>query len=922
MAIRTIMAPGVEIKEIDKSGYTPTIAGTTVYLKGFASKGEAYRPFEITTRTAFEQIYGVPETEAERYFYAGACETLNQNGRLFCARLPYDNESFEKMVGIKYSLTYSKDCALLSNGIFNEVHESDNEIKDAYVIDGGKTPVVYDLADIDAFRTDEAKVPPNTFLVVDTTMGTYGKVTEDFRRGEERECIGIVPVVTTAANALYAQYLVDVQLSNVHNYEVLDVSKLNTLVTDNAKNDGLLSQDVVVPFSTSGMFVPITSDVNMSAYMSELTMGDYATPSAAIAYAQQTLSSQWNQQLSSIDAFYVDGSVYSISATLSLSGVDSLQPPQITKINGIRDTLKLICDAEGQQYPLNSIEDLFFAAAFLSGQIGSATLQATSPEAFVAWKNSVDNEVLSTITISELANAVAQLYVDEFGISGTWSFTFKYLDRCDPYYESTNVPRTQSLDAASFFPTIQPALDGEGFDPEHLKDIGVVVFKMFLDPAEGNKVSYDIVEAFAGSLNKDDKDPNTGVTKFIDTIINSQSKYINFFSNCFATQVDKDRYAEECDILLAPPSVGADLGFFSSMTKKDISVSKSILDGMNKCFDKVSDINKLDIDIVPDAGVANIASYLNAIFGDKGPYDLSITDDLGNSLLGMWTCKKATDDHVKMWKTVLLKNDNFCKNIRKDCMFVADSLRPLVLQGQKKIVRDTKPTNSIDKDILPFIPAICGINTSYGAGYADWFEQADDYSGDFFWCPPSIKATGVYINTDVNYDYWLAPAGLTRGLIAATDVAFSPNGKQAGAFYEKNWNYAINYPQDGIVLEGQKTFQTKPTALDRVNVRRTMLRLERAVYKVIRYFVYESNTAYTRQRVIDAIDPILRACWQAGNGGIARYKIVCDESINTPNVIDNNEMKIQIGIVPNKSADFVLCDFIIGSSGATWAELF
>ena len=94
------------------------------------------------------------------------------------------------------------------------------------------------------------------------------------------------------------------------------------------------------------------------------------------------------------------------------------------------------------------------------------------------------------------------------------------------------------------------------------------------------------------------------------------------------------------------------------------------------------------------------------------------------------------------------------------------------------------------------------MNTSYGAGYLDWFEQADDYTGDFFWCPPSIKATGIYINTDLNYDYWLAPAGLTRGIIAATDVAFSPNGKQAGAIYEKNWNYAINYPQDGIVLEG------------------------------------------------------------------------------------------------------------------------
>ena len=124
-----------------------------------------------------------------------------------------------------------------------------------------------------------------------------------------------------------------------------------------------------------------------------------------------------------------------------------------------------------------------------------------------------------------------------------------------------------------------------------MKDIGVVVFKMFLDPAEGNKVSYDIVEAFAGSLNKDDKDPNTGVTKFIDTIINSQSKYINFFSNCFADPTTKNQYKDECDILIAPPSTGATLGFYTDMTKKDISVSRSILDGMNKAFDKVSNID-------------------------------------------------------------------------------------------------------------------------------------------------------------------------------------------------------------------------------------------------------------------------------------------------------------------------------------------
>lgn len=117
-----------------------------------------------------------------------------------------------------------------------------------------------------------------------------------------------------------------------------------------------------------------------------------------------------------------------------------------------------------------------------------------------------------------------------------------------------SVQGTIALDAANYFPAIQPAADGDGLDPEHLKDIGVVVYKAYLDPAEGNKVSFEAVEAFAGSLCKDDVNPTTGVTKFIDTIVNSQSKYINFFSNCFSATNAKKFYKEQCDILIAPPA--------------------------------------------------------------------------------------------------------------------------------------------------------------------------------------------------------------------------------------------------------------------------------------------------------------------------------------------------------------------------------
>lgn len=574
-----------------------------------------------------------------------------------------------------------------------------------------------------------------------------------------------------------------------------------------------------------------------------------------------------------------------------------------------------------------------------------------------------------------------------------------------------DVPETLSREANEFFPTITTFTDNKGvlrFDRDHMKKIGVVVYKMFVDPAENNKINFEPVEAYAGSLGRNDKDPTTGATTFIDTIINSQSKYINFFSNCFNTPSQKKYYNDTLDMLVVQPGskrsieIGANikylrdfkdlineirtkvlslepvdykdlaaayagmedlvvrleelteqdiqdpeqsdqnasadylkklvsyinkfaesnvtapsLGFYSKMTKEAISIDKSIYDGINKSFEKVEDVNKLDIDIIPDAGIANIASYLKAIYGNKGEYDLGVTDDMGNSLLGMWRCD-SNNAAIKTWKTVEQKLDNFCKNVRKDCMFIADGPRPLVLAGQKKIVRSTKPSNTIDANIIPYLKFITGLNTSYGACYVDWFETADDYSGDFFWCPPSIKAMGVYVNCDVNYNYWDAPAGLNRGVIAATDVAFSPTIKQAGSFYEKNFNYAINYPNDGIVLEGQKTLQVKPSAFDRVNVRRLFCRLERMAFQVARYFVYEPNTSYTRQRLIDALNPYFKEA--KDNGGIYDYRIRCDEVLNDDVTIDRNELKVAIGIKPVKTAEFIMCDFVCLRTGGSWSE--
>lgn len=460
------------------------------------------------------------------------------------------------------------------------------------------------------------------------------------------------------------------------------------------------------------------------------------------------------------------------------------------------------------------------------------------------------------------------------------------------------------------FPSMHFTDDGT-FDRQEMKKIGLVVLRAYLDPGEGNKVNYDIVESFVGELDKDAIDPNTGATTFIDTLVNANSEYIEVYSNCFNTDGAKANYSK-MDLFTITDQKAGDLGFYHGMVKKDISVADSITKPLQLIWEKNESIDEKQLDIVVDAGVSNIAQFIKSVYGEGiGEYD-PISEHA--SLF-----KLRSKEDTKTWRDVIGMYDNFCKKIRKDCMFVADCPRPFCLQGNKKIVRTSKPKNTIDANILPMLKYITGLNTNYGAGYCDWFQIADEFSGDYFWCPPSIKAMGVYLNTDINFDYWMAPAGLNRGIIPALDVAFSPTQRQADEIYPKSWNYARSYPIEGIVLEGQRTFQSKDSALDRVAARRALLRFERICYQLARWFLYETNDVLTRQRFYDALNGAYAEI--KARGGMYDYQIICDERVNGDNEIEKNIFRCKVGVKLNKFMEFIYVEFNILKRSASWEEM-
>jgi phage tail sheath protein FI len=178
---------------------------------------------------------------------------------------------------------------------------------------------------------------------------------------------------------------------------------------------------------------------------------------------------------------------------------------------------------------------------------------------------------------------------------------------------------------------------------------------------------------------------------------------------------------------------------------------------------------------------------------------------------------------------------------------------------------------------------------------------------------------GVYAFNDRVAAPWFAPAGLNRGGI---DVAVQAERKLTQSnrddLYDANVNPLASFPNTGIVVYGQKTLQKKSSALDRVNVRRLMIAAKKYIASASKFLVFEQNTAVTRNRFLNIVNPYFEDVQQ--RQGLYAFKVVMDDSNNTPDVIDRNQMVGQIFLQPTKTAEFIVIDFNILPTGAAFPD--
>jgi hypothetical protein len=205
-------------------------------------------------------------------------------------------------------------------------------------------------------------------------------------------------------------------------------------------------------------------------------------------------------------------------------------------------------------------------------------------------------------------------------------------------------------------------------------------------------------------------------------------------------------------------------------------------------------------------------------------------------------------------------------------------------------------------------------DSSYAATYWPWVQVLSNETGKLVFVPASTVIPGVYATNDRIGAEWFAPAGFNRGGVGGvvqTERKLSPTDRDA--LYLGKVNPIATFPGQGPVIFGQKTLQTASTSLDRVNVRRLMIELKRVIGNVGNTLLFEQNTAATRNRFLNQVNPFLESIQQ--RQGLFAYRVVMDETNNTADVIDRNQMVGQIFVQPTRTAEFIVLDFNVTPTG-------
>ena len=392
-------------------------------------------------------------------------------------------------------------------------------------------------------------------------------------------------------------------------------------------------------------------------------------------------------------------------------------------------------------------------------------------------------------------------------------------------------------------------------------------------------VKFSVIEFFEGlSVAGDAKRPD-GTPNYWVSVINNRSQYV--WVGDYAAQIDiggTDGVAWGTIFDSTAP------GAFETIDDATKVAVFDLKGGDLKGIDGTFDSDDADLS-------ARILVQYQTSFGDADETDISI-------LIGYNTTIESD-----------LNSFVAIAEGRKDSIAFVSACYPLTYVG------DTRA--NILEQITDFADAMS--SSSYGALDSGYKYQYDRFNNVYRYVPLCADSAGCAVRTDNQKDPWWSPAGYDRGrILNVVKLVFNPNKQERDELYKKNVNPVITSQGFGVILFGDKTLQKKPSAFDRINVRRLFSVLEKSIATAAKFQLFEFNDAFTRSQFKQLVEPFLRDI--QGRRGLTSYSVVCDESNNPASVVDSNRFVADIFIAPNRSINFIQLNFIATPTGVSFAE--
>lgn len=470
--------------------------------------------------------------------------------------------------------------------------------------------------------------------------------------------------------------------------------------------------------------------------------------------------------------------------------------------------------------------------------------------------------------------------------------------------------------------------DGKAFDDS----LVLMVFRIRTSQYNQDTVTldYGLAEGYTGSLyerrTQNNQNGGTPNSFFIDTVVNKRSSLIKTFTNPYVstrgTWLNNNGEAAKTVRVSNAAKNLFSTGVYTSDTDQKAKCIGNIPLKLQRILRKLENDDTINVDIVAEAGLGTIHAATKHRDSQEAD-DTGIFDENYNVDLSGLTSKDntlPTGNVYQDYTDIVNQFVVFSDKTRKDHIFIADPLRNIFVQGGNSKVSE-KENYIFSNDVYWPLKNLFGfIQSSYVTTYGNWVSTNDSFVDKNVWVPMSGYAAAVMASTAQESYPWIAPAGFSRGtLFNVNDLAVNPTQKQRDLLYKININPIAFFKNDGYVIFGQKTLLRQPSAFDRINVRRLFLVLEKQTQALLKYFVFEQNSFSTRNRLKGALIPIFDQARL--NDGLYDYQLVCDERNNTPDVIDNNELRISIYIKPVRTAEYILADFVATRTGIEFSEL-